>query len=457
MDAIEDEFDDFLNECFCKSPKEKQNEFVTHQIDSAAEDCAERALNDSDSDIKEEEGDKDAEDEKKSECEHEEPKNKRKKSSKSKAGLKTKTDLKDGGESMKETKLSEYEHQKQRNIEENKTRLASIKDGEFQAAMGDLTKGGKKKNKKGDKSKPNQEQRRTGTAADPKWVFPFIFAQLYSDVIHLPELTPPRENQFVRYVTDVSTSNVHLSDLTIQDKRSCDGEETMSHAAEIPDDKAGADKGGNNEAEADTQAGTKDKKTAGSDAGESSATNFAGLTEASSHTATDSDVIMNDGVAERAHGGAKKDSPSGDTSSASFPSLVGSSPPSPAQDASVNVSAALASADASFVHASTAIASGDASSGIASPALGSPVASSLKALPPQALRATSTPLLLPCHDSVPAYLTQAILTHLRTVSSNATWQALVNGFLQFERASPPSGVSFHSTSIYLPYPLTRFH
>ena len=76
MDAIEDEFDDFLNECFCKSPKEKQNEFVTHQIDSAAEDCAERALNDSDSDIKEEEGDKDAEDKKKSECEHEEPKNK---------------------------------------------------------------------------------------------------------------------------------------------------------------------------------------------------------------------------------------------------------------------------------------------------------------------------------------------------------------------------------------------
>ena len=86
MDAIEDEFDDFLNECFCKSPKEKQNEFVTHQIDSAAEDCAERALNDSDSDIKEEEGDKDAEDKKKSECEHEEPKNKRKKSSKSKTG-----------------------------------------------------------------------------------------------------------------------------------------------------------------------------------------------------------------------------------------------------------------------------------------------------------------------------------------------------------------------------------
>ena len=85
---------------------------------------------------------------------------------------------------------------------------------------------------------------------------------------------------------------------------------------------------------------------AGSDAGESSATNFAGLTKASSHMATDSDVIMNDGVAERAHGGAKKDFPSGDTSSALFPSLVDSSPPSPAQDASVNVSAALASADA---------------------------------------------------------------------------------------------------------------
>ena len=83
----------------------------------------------------------------------------------------------------------------------------------------------------------------------------------------------------------------------------------------------------------------------------------------------------------------------------------------------------------------------------ASPALGvsasddRPPASA--ASPADALSAVSTPSYVVADENVPAYLTQAILAHLYDVSPASAWQDLVSAFLQFERASPPNGVSYY--------------
>jgi hypothetical protein len=53
-----------------------------------------------------------------------------------------------------------------------------------------------------------------------------------------------------------------------------------------------------------------------------------------------------------------------------------------------------------------------------------------------------TPALLPSDEGAPAFLTQAILARLRGVSPATSWQNLITAFLQFEKASPPSGVRF---------------
>ena len=63
---------------------------------------------------------------------------------------------------VSEGKKSEYEVQREKNIEENRTLLATIKGSEFEAAMGELKKGPavpRKKNK-GKMSKPDGEERR---------------------------------------------------------------------------------------------------------------------------------------------------------------------------------------------------------------------------------------------------------------------------------------------------------
>ena len=141
---------------------------VTHKTDTAAEDCSERAINETEVD---EEGD----DVEKSEHEHTETKNKRKKGNvKSDNSSKMKSDSGVDSVSTRASK-SEYELQKERNIAQNKALLATIKDPEFQVAMGELGKGiapAKKKSKR-ENVKPNLEERRTSarlTAADQKWV-----------------------------------------------------------------------------------------------------------------------------------------------------------------------------------------------------------------------------------------------------------------------------------------------
>lgn len=71
----------------------------------------------------------------------------------------------------------------------------------------------------------------------------------------------------------------------------------------------------------------------------------------------------------------------------------------------------------------------------ASPALGVPASDDH---PPAS---AASPAEAPADKNVPAYLNQAILAHLYGVSPASAWQDLVTAFLQFERASPPSGVS----------------
>ena len=109
----------------------------------------------------------------KSENEHTEAKSKRQKGKlKSNNGLKTKSNSKVGSVSAIASK-SEYELQRDRNIAQNKALLATIKDPEFQVAMGELGKGAAPAKKKSKKEKPDPEERRTSarlTAVDQKWV-----------------------------------------------------------------------------------------------------------------------------------------------------------------------------------------------------------------------------------------------------------------------------------------------
>lgn len=170
MADIEDAFDDFLNECFCKSRNsQRTRELGTHQINLAEEDCASRALNvselnDEDEEVLEEEKIKPG---------HKETKDKPKKlNAKSKEGLKMKSKSTDSGESTRATK-SEYQLMREKNIAQNKVLLASIMDG---ATMEELTKGLAPVKKKSEKVKPNAEERRTSerlAAADKMWVSRF--------------------------------------------------------------------------------------------------------------------------------------------------------------------------------------------------------------------------------------------------------------------------------------------
>jgi hypothetical protein len=104
-------------------------------------------------------------------------KNKGKKSkAKSKEGSKTKPDLKEGELTKGTAKLSAYKLQREINIAQNKALLTTIKEPEFEKAMGELVKGVApgSKNNNGEKSKPNPEEEHTSdrlSAADEKWVF----------------------------------------------------------------------------------------------------------------------------------------------------------------------------------------------------------------------------------------------------------------------------------------------
>ena len=48
--------------------------------------------------------------------------------------------------------------------------------------------------------------------------------------------------------------------------------------------------------------------------------------------------------------------------------------------------------------------------------------------------------LLPSDENLPKYLTPAIVSQLRAVSSAVAWQTLVNAFFEFEKAGPTVGV-----------------
>ena len=95
----------------------------------------------------------------------------------------------------------------------------------------------------------------------------------------------------------------------------------------------------------------------------------------------------------------------------------------------------------------------------ASPALGVSASDdhppSLAASSADALSVVSTPSYLVADQTFPAYFTQEILAHLKGVSQASAWQDLLSAFLQFERASPPSGVKYffslkYTTMLTLP-------
>lgn len=149
---------------------------ITHQIDTASEDCAARAMNDPEGqgeDIDKPDKEKnDTVEDKKCESEAIGSKNRQKESKSESDGVSSyKEHLKEGDQPKK----SDYELQRERNIAQNKALLASIKVPGFQVAMEEIGKGApaKKKNK-AEKPKPNPEERRTSarlSSANGKWVF----------------------------------------------------------------------------------------------------------------------------------------------------------------------------------------------------------------------------------------------------------------------------------------------
>ena len=101
----------------------------------------------------------------------------------------------------------------------------------------------------------------------------------------------------------------------------------------------------------------------------------------------------------------------------------------------------------------------DPSDANASPALGVSASDdhppSLAASSADALSVVSTPSYLVADQIFLAYFTQEILAHLKGVSQASAWQDLLSAFLQFERASPPSGVKYffslkYTTMLTLP-------
>lgn len=168
---------------------------------------------------------------------------------------------------------------------------------------------------------------------------------------------------------------------------------------------------------------------------ESSAMKSSGLTEAHSHTDAKSDVVMNDGNAYR----GDNEEPCQDGFLNSPPSIAIDSTGTP-----VNVSAADAYTADVLSTTNNTVALGASLSTNRPPA---PAASPSQHPSAQASPAISTTSLLPSDESVPAYLAPAILVYLRGVSSARAWQDLVAGFLQFERGSPPCGVSSDITQM----------
>lgn len=150
MGIIEDGFDDFLNDCFCKSQNARM-ESLAHLYNIALDDCAERAMDDGESGDPEnnELGD---ETEVKSK-EHKKAKAKSQGDSKSNTVTKG-----DGEPEARPTswRKSEYELEKEKRIAENKALLASLHDPEFEKAMQELKKDAPAKRKK-----PSPEERRT--------------------------------------------------------------------------------------------------------------------------------------------------------------------------------------------------------------------------------------------------------------------------------------------------------
>lgn len=148
MGVIEDGFDDFLNQCFCKLQNARMK-LLTHLFNIALDDCAERAMDDVES------GDQQNEelgDERK-------VKSKKRKEAKSQGGSKSNMVTKGDGEleaGPTSWRKSEYELEKEKKIAENKALLASIYDPESEKTKEELKKdtGGAKR------KKPNPQERR---------------------------------------------------------------------------------------------------------------------------------------------------------------------------------------------------------------------------------------------------------------------------------------------------------
>jgi len=392
---------------------------ITHQIDTASEDCAARMMNE---EIQEQDEEKiDTINDEKREGKGSGSKNKQKKSkSKSEEVSSLKERSKDGDQAKK----SEYELQKERNIARNQALLANIKDLEFQAAMEEIGKGVPvKKENKTEKIKPNLEECRTSarlTAADGKWVFRLLTE---SDILTASVRSKSTDEE-MKSVNETSTENkvryqdkpMSVSDRLLQDP---EVEQTIDKVTEkpkdeTPTDNAGGIAGSNGEV-VNAAMGTTDK------VGSETVTRPVSPT----HTDVDGNTAMTE-ACDSTRRGDKGHAQS--SSNAPFLPPIDFSPSSPVS--AIDPSAANALPTSS-----------------ASPALGvsvfddSPPASA--ALPAEALSAVSTPSYLPTDKNVPAYLTQAIIAHLRGVSPAAAWQDLVSAFLQFEQASLPSGVSYY--------------
>lgn len=230
------------------------------------------------------------------------------------------------------------------------------------------------------------------------------------------------------------------SDLPVQNNFPPD---TTGQGQEVPKDKEGTDAeangdtGGNGEEAPEVMPMEK----AGLDAPDeqSPAMNASGLPELPSHTDAKGDFVVNDGSACR---GDKE--PGQDGILNSRPSIAidasHSSPLALASVAPVNASAAYAADVLSTTNNKPALSASPSTNRL--PVL---VASPSQHPSARTSPAISTSSLLPSDECVPAYLAPAILVHLRGVSSARVWQDLITGFLQFERAGPPSGVSANLT------------
>jgi len=152
MEVIKDGFDDFLNECFCKS-QDARMELLTHLFNIAPDECAEWAMDNVES------GDH--------ENKELENKNKPKKAkAKSQGNWKSKTVMKgDGGLEARPILWckSKYKIQKEKTITENKALWASLKNPKLEKAMEELKKDVAAAKRKNKDTKPKPEEHCTST------------------------------------------------------------------------------------------------------------------------------------------------------------------------------------------------------------------------------------------------------------------------------------------------------